>query len=1467
MEQKLNTFIKGLNKDMYQLNQGDSTYTFALNAINESMEGDFTTLINEIGNIECLNLPTNSFPIGYITLDNDEVILFIKDKNNTLNQIILANLNSCSITTLVDSTCLNFQNQIQGVYRVLGGCERVIYFVDGMNPDRVMNIDEILKNPTSHSYLDRFGNFDCELIKNKRNFNIASVKDIIINNSGGNLELGVYQLVLEYEDKFGNTSDKFGFTLPIPIAYGNYNGDYKNIIGGIPGTNIPSTNKSISFTIDNLDMSYLYLNIIVGYSKNGVTTYYRVEKIGITAEEMPYTLSDIKIDGTTTLTLDEITISTNPYNISETITQTDNRLIKGNLKGKVRNYSEFQRLFANISVNYVTKAIKHTSDNSSSTSGLSKSGTAYSDYRTEMRDEIYSFGAVAVFNDGTESPAFHIVGRAKNNPNVGTLFPASDPNTHSRPNNNTGVTDTGWDSALILAEDLGGNLLPDFKFLIPSDFIIISGKRYCERWKAYNTAYRRELNTVNDEYYSKGELAFYESEQRYPILKDCNDNYIYPIEEINGKIVGQKIRHHKMPDTTLEEHFTIVDDVNYILPLGLEFSNIQIPAEYASEVIGIYIVREQRTQQNKTIIDKGLIYENFILPAIAVNGGDKKKYYVQTTIAGRHQIEQSGPFPFIPNYSSIDTDCGDGTDYTGTIENTCEDCPEGQGCVDFGGPAIACVDGATYNHKSISFHGPVSKFYKSSLSSTYMKVERVLEGNIESWTDSQGGTEITRYYKKADYNQNSIKTNQQTNLTLEKDATYIDADTEIAEGYFKYGFLNNNSQETTTFELNDEIDRISDSDAFVTGNVNAFYTSMKLYNRTMYGQINLRKYYKIHNEILPTNTNRIILFGGDCFINKFSFFSSAFNKLCVEKNCPGAFCTEVSENFDVNKTLITYFVESEINTELRTIDLLDVLSKDNTFWDYYNGEWNKFLDLDWNGKDINFDNLGDGGTSAWFNNTYIKNKYLYNKDYSKNDTIKPYYSLQLNYDYCSECRENFPVRITYSEQSNQEQTSDNYRIFYANNYRDLPANTGPITNLFINFDELYAHTKQSIYKIVTKPYQINTDQTTLFVGTGEFFSVPPRELISTKYGYGGSSCKWATITTEFGTVYVDDLTGKVLLLSQGLKEISATGMRNYFEENIEIQLNKQWQRLFNEEYPQNNQPSLINGIGFITTYDPRHKRIIITKKDYKIIEESTFNPNQTYNLTDSSRFENLSWTISYSLMNDAWLSFHSYLPNFYFNDANTFYSSLNSVNNQYDNLDNKLSTIWQHGKGDYQSYYGNKQDFIIEYVDKDVMTTSLNSIYWLSTTEVLDLLLKQYTEIENITFQKGLVYTNTQSSGIFNIKVKENPYENVSWSNTDKIADSTDKNWKLSGIRDLSVRSNTPSVSSKWNDIKLDFNNKGYIDKVQNNSLININKSLYELADIKDKIKFIRLFFTNDKVKNYKFKVFITNNNNSTSFR
>ena len=123
---KINSFIKGLNKDSYELNHDVSSYSFALNGINESDKGDFSALSVEIGNVECLNLPVGCFPIGNILLNNNETILFIKNKENTINQIVLANLNQCSTKTIVNSTCLDFQNQVQGVFRVLNGCDRII---------------------------------------------------------------------------------------------------------------------------------------------------------------------------------------------------------------------------------------------------------------------------------------------------------------------------------------------------------------------------------------------------------------------------------------------------------------------------------------------------------------------------------------------------------------------------------------------------------------------------------------------------------------------------------------------------------------------------------------------------------------------------------------------------------------------------------------------------------------------------------------------------------------------------------------------------------------------------------------------------------------------------------------------------------------------------------------------------------------------------------------------------------------------------------------------------------------------------------------------------------------------------------------------------------------------------------------------------------------------------------------------
>ena len=46
-------------------------------------------------------------------------------------------------------------------------------------------------------------------------------------------------------------------------------------------------------------------------------------------------------------------------------------------------------------------------------------------------------------------------------------------------------------------------------------------------------------------------------------------------------------------------------------------------------------------------------------------------------------------------------------------------------------------------------------------------------------------------------------------------------------------------------------------------------------------------------------------------------------------------------------------------------------------------------------------------------------------------------------------------------------------------------------------------------------------------------------------------------------------------------------------------------------------------------------------------------------LNDPDYFCNKSWTMSYNLNTKSWISFHSYIPNFYIGENNFFYSGLN----------------------------------------------------------------------------------------------------------------------------------------------------------------------------------------------------------------
>jgi hypothetical protein len=160
-----------------------------------------------------------------------------------------------------------------------------------------------------------------------------------------------------------------------------------------------------------------------------------------------------------------------------------------------------------------------------------------------------------------------------------------------------------------------------------------------------------------------------------------------------------------------------------------------------------------------------------------------------------------------------------------------------------------------------------------------------------------------------------------------------------------------------------------------------------------------------------------------------------------------------------------------------------------------------------------------------------------------------------------------------------------------------------------------------------------------------------------------------------GQITIDAKRGQVFLLSgNGGKDLAApgSGMNRFFTDHLAFEM----LRYFPNAKIDNN----FNGIGLHGVYDSKYDRVIITKLDYIPVEgknisyhedtDEYFEVTETVGpegpsffenkivLSDPEYFCNKSWTLSYSLITQSWLSFHSYLPNWYIGDNNFFYSGL-----------------------------------------------------------------------------------------------------------------------------------------------------------------------------------------------------------------
>lgn len=361
----------------------------------------------------------------------------------------------------------------------------------------------------------------------------------------------------------------------------------------------------------------------------------------------------------------------------------------------------------------------------------------------------------------------------------------------------------------------------------------------------------------------------------------------------------------------------------------------------------------------------------------------------------------------------------------------------------------------------------------------------------------------------------------------------------------------------------------------------------------------------------------------------------------------------------------------------------------------------QFLDIPYCPNDDDDQAYRDDCIRNWTDN-YDK----YNGDFDIENDFTVFYGIPDVYNTCDcdDCQTG-PVtnEILISNPQDPSSQIDNYRNFNANSYVDLPVHAGPVQRIVNVGGRLLAHTTDNIYNI---DYQ----RTTQFViGSSApaaplVFGEPQEYLGGIEQGTLGTWDPNAGMMSPFGYTWIDWKAKAIYLMSPagGIEEISRYGMKKTLRKLLE----------FCNDNDCRDEKS-VSGNGFLIGFDPTLERILFTKVD-----------------------GGKSFTLSYSPTKKKWVSFHSYIPQFYMWDRDNLFSL-------------KDGGIWKHNKADsFGSFYGTKYGHEVEIVSS---SGNYKHRFQYNATLLWTEARKDNLTRLNSTYEKGALYNTDQSTGIFKL--------------------------------------------------------------------------------------------------------------------
>lgn len=530
----------GIRKDHIYVEQPKTSARNALNA--RIVNGNYT---NDKGNSFVTSVPLPV--IADLTIEEDKILFCTDGKDSEIGRF-----SNGVYTSLINTPDLKFHLSpyIESRYRVIRGCEEVIYFVDSVNPDRSINLSQL------DNYKDENGDWLVDEMSLQANFTFPQFDSLEVSDSGGFLFPGSYFFFAEVLDESLNSIGISDISDQVIIydepTYSSYNlidgavsalfdgGLYAEQDGGVA-----KTNKSIIVRLSNVDTNYKYVRLYVlikDEAKNTNKFYQIKDTIPITDSTVTYRYTGIA-DTDVITDLEKVLVDNKFYETSKTIEIVDRRLVRANLKSKTIDFSGFQRAVNEITSEPVINKVKADQV----VTGNSK----YPVYNniSFQSDEVYAFGIVFIFKNGYVSPVFHIPGKEA------TTFDTRD---------------------LLVGTDIAEKHVRHLN--------IQSGETV-KSWKVINSG-------------TSVSMGYYETETTYPLIKDCDDQYIF------GDLAGKPIRHHKFPSRKWIGIASKDSDGDYVVHnLGIKFDNITYPH---SDIIGHKIVMVPRKDESKSVLDSGI---------------------------------------------------------------------------------------------------------------------------------------------------------------------------------------------------------------------------------------------------------------------------------------------------------------------------------------------------------------------------------------------------------------------------------------------------------------------------------------------------------------------------------------------------------------------------------------------------------------------------------------------------------------------------------------------------------------------------------------------------------------------------------------------------------------------------------------------------------------------------------------------